>query len=38
LAKIFDGEDAAVAHIDLQQVEKEIQITEKETVGYTERA
>ncbi len=26
IAKIFDGEDA-VAHIDLQQVEKEMQIT-----------
>ncbi|KAJ5563266.1 hypothetical protein N7535_008430 [Penicillium sp. DV-2018c] len=38
LAMIFDGNDAAVAHVDLQQVEKEIQITEKETVGYTERA
>lgn len=38
LAQIFDGDDAAVAHIDLQQVEKEIQITEKESVNYRERA
>jgi hypothetical protein len=38
LAKIFDGDEAAVAHIDLQQVEKEIHITEKESVNYRERA
>ncbi|CAG7942943.1 unnamed protein product [Penicillium salamii] len=37
LAKIFDGDDAAVAHVDLQQVEKEIHVTEKETTGYRER-
>lgn len=37
LAKIFDGDDAAVAHVDLQQVEKEIHITEKESVSYRER-
>ncbi|CAI7611042.1 unnamed protein product [Penicillium glandicola] len=38
LAKIFDGDDAAVAHVDLQQVEKEIQITEKESAEYREHA
>ncbi|KAJ5457721.1 hypothetical protein N7475_009109 [Penicillium sp. IBT 31633x] len=38
LAKIFDGEDATVAHIDLQQVEKEIHIAEKQSVEYKERA
>ncbi|KAJ5355922.1 General substrate transporter [Penicillium concentricum] len=38
LAKIFDGEDADVAHVDLQQVEKEIAITEKESPEYRERA
>lgn len=32
LAKIFDGEDAAVAHVDLRQVEKEIHM---ETEGPT---
>lgn len=26
LAKVIDGEDAAVAHLDLQQVEKEAAI------------
>jgi hypothetical protein len=38
LAKIFDGDDAVVAHVDLQQVEKEIQITETESIHYRERA
>lgn len=38
LAKIFDGDDAQVAHVDLQQVEKEIQITEKGSQEYRERA
>lgn len=38
LAKIFDGDDAQVAHVDLQQVEKEIQITEKESPEHRERA
>ncbi|KAH8593395.1 general substrate transporter [Bisporella sp. PMI_857] len=33
LAKIFDGEDAAVAHVDLEQVEKEIQINEEKTAA-----
>ena len=37
LARIFDGDDAAVANVDLQQVEKEIHITEKETTSYRER-
>lgn len=38
LAKIFDGDDAQVAHVDLQQVVKEIQITEKESPEYREHA
>ena len=35
LAKIFDGDDAQVAHVDL---EKEIQITEKGSQEYREHA
>ena len=38
LAKIFDGDDAQVAHVDLQQVEKEIEITEKASPEHRERA
>ncbi|KAJ5782311.1 hypothetical protein N7457_004085 [Penicillium paradoxum] len=38
LAKIFDGEDAVVARVDLQQVEKEIEITQKESPDHKERA
>jgi hypothetical protein len=30
LAKIFDGEDAAVAHVDMYQVEKEVEATHHE--------
>jgi hypothetical protein len=31
LAKIFDGDDAAVAHVDLREVEKEIHVDGKAT-------
>lgn len=30
LVKVIDGEDAAVAHLDLHQVEKEAEITSHE--------
>ncbi|KAL2020744.1 hypothetical protein VTK56DRAFT_8044 [Thermocarpiscus australiensis] len=32
LAKIIDGEEAAVAHVDIHQVEKEVQINEEKVV------
>lgn len=31
LAKVIDGEDADVAHIDIRQVEKEVQISEEKS-------
>lgn len=30
LAKVIDGKDAAVAHVDLRQVEKETELTTHE--------
>jgi hypothetical protein len=32
LAKIIDGDEAAVAHLDIRQVEKEAQINEEKVV------
>lgn len=36
LAKIVDSDDAQVVNIDLEQVEKEIEITEKESLDHRE--
>jgi len=32
LAKVIDGDEAEVAHIDIKQVEKEVEINEQKSV------